>query len=149
MAEKKFGTRTFRVRDPLATEALMLQARLLQIIGGGVDRLPTIIAGMGTDKPEEVKNASNAALVAALGDIFSKTEPKRTVALISDIISMADVQGASGEYGTADVDQDFSGKENAKFLFPVLAWILSEVLGDFFGGVLASGRLQKIVRDLQ
>ncbi|QIG74967.1 hypothetical protein EVC26_048 [Rhizobium phage RHph_I72] len=149
MAEQKIGTRTFRVQEVLATEALMIQARLIQIIGGGVDRLPEILAGVGSDKSEEAKAKSNAAMVGALADIFTKAEPRKTVQLISDLIQYAEVLQPSGAYGRCDVDVDFSSKADRKSLYPVLGFVLKEILGDFFGDVLATGTLQKIIRDLQ
>nr|QIG67149.1 hypothetical protein EVB34_044 [Rhizobium phage RHph_TM26] len=149
MAEKKIGTRTFRVREVLATEALIVQARLLQLIGGGVDRLPDILAGMGSDKDEEAKAKSNAAMVGALADIFAKAEPRKVAQLAADLVQYAEVLQPSGSYGQCDLDQDFTSKADRKSLYPVLGFVLKEVLGDFFGDVLATGTLQKIVRDLQ
>ena len=77
MAEKKIGGRTFRVSAVLATEAIKLQVRLMKVIGGAVDRLPVILAGMGKkgETNPEAKAASDAAAVAALADIFNKANP--------------------------------------------------------------------------
>ena len=88
MAEKKIGSRTFQVGHVLATDAVRLQARLLRIIGGGVDRLPTIMRGVGKDIAPELKEAANAASVAALTDIFAKCDPDEVTRLISDIVSL-------------------------------------------------------------
>lgn len=144
MAEKKIGGRTFRVGHVLATDALKLQVRLLKIIGGGVDRLPVIMAGMG-DKGKadaEAKAKSDAAAIAALGDIFSKSDPDAVAKLFSDIIGMAQLNTPSGAWENADIDQDFTTNYR-KDLFAVTLFVLQEVLGDFFSGALASGALKK------
>lgn len=145
MAEKKIGGRTFRVGHVLATDAIKLQVRLLKIIGGGVDRLPVILAGMG-DKGKadpEAKAASDAAAVAALADIFSKADPDGVTRLISDILSMAQLNNPSGAWEEVNIDQDFT--QHKRDLFPVAAFVLQEVLGDFFAGALGSGGLKKVL----
>lgn len=145
MAEKKIGGRTFRVGHVLATDAIKLQVRLLKIIGGGVDRLPIILAGMGekgkTDP--EAKAASDAAAVAALADIFTKADPDGVSRLLSDIVAMAQLNDPSGSWLEADIDTCFT--QNKKDLFPVVIWVLQEVLGDFFGEALASGSLKRVL----
>lgn len=145
MAEKKIGGRTFRVGHVLATDAIKLQVRLLKIIGGGVDRLPVILAGMGKkgEADPAAKSASDAAAVAALGDIFSKSDPDAVTKLISDIVSMSQLNTTSGAWENADIDQDFT--QNKGDLFPVVLFVLQEVLGDFFSGALASGSLKKLL----
>lgn len=145
MAEKKIGGRTFRVGHVLATDAIKLQVRLLKVIGGGVDRLPTILAGMGEKgkADPEAKAASDAAAVAALADIFSKADADGVARLISDILSMAQLNNPSGAWEEVNIDQDFT--QNKRDLFPVAAFVLQEVLGDFFAGALGSGGLKKVL----
>ena len=141
MAEKKIGSRTFQVGHVLATDAVRLQARLLRIIGGGVDRLPTIMRGVGKDVTPELKEAANAASVAALTDIFAKCDPDEVTRLISDIVSLATIKQPSGSWGKVDLDQDFT--EHKGDLFPVIVFVLKEVLGDFFSGLPAAGNLKQ------
>jgi hypothetical protein len=145
MAEKKIGGRTFRVGTVLATDAVRLQVRLMKIIGGAVDRLPVILAGMGKKGAEnpEAKSASDAAAVAALADIFTKADADEVATLVSDIIGMAQISTKAGAWETANLDQDFSGPQ-MKDLFPAVSFVLKEVLSDFFGGALASGSLNKL-----
>ena len=145
MAEKKIGGRTFRVGHVLATDAIKLQVRLLKIVGGGVDRLPTILAGMGEKGKAnpEAKAASDAAAVAALADIFSKADPDGVAKLLSDVVSMAQLNNPSGAWEAADIDQDFT--QHKRDLFPLVVFVLQEVLGDFFSGALASGGLKKVL----
>ena len=146
MAEKKIGGRTFRVGTVLATDAIKLQVRLMKVIGGAVDRLPVILAGMGKKGAEnpEAKAASDAAAVAALADIFNKANPDEVARLFSDIVAIAQMNGPSGSWEAVDIDTCFAGP-HMKDLFPVTAFVLKEVLGDFFGGALASGGLSRVL----
>lgn len=141
MAEKKIGGRVFQVGHVLATDAVRLQARLLKLIGGGVERLPTILRGVGKDADPAAKEASNAAAVAALTDIFGKSDPDEVTRLISDIVALATVKQTSGAWGQVDMDQDFT--EHKADLFPVVIFVLKEVLGDFFSGLPDSGKLKQ------
>lgn len=141
MAEKKIGGRVFQVGHVLATDAVRLQARLLKLIGGGVERLPTILRGVGKDADPALKEASNAAAVAALTDIFGKSDPDEVTRLIADIVAFATVKQASGSWGQVDMDQDFT--EHKADLFPVVIFVLKEVLGDFFSGLPDSGKLKQ------
>lgn len=157
MAETKIGGRTFRVGTVLATDAIKLQVRLLKIVGGGVERLPIILAGMKRTKTEmdengnpvvkelpvdpEAKAKSDAAAVAALSDILSKADPEGVTQLLTNIVAMAQIQGDSKTWGTVDIDQDFT--DHKKDLFKVVFFVLKEVLGDFFDGVPGAGDLGK------
>lgn len=144
MAEKKIGDRVFVVGHVLATDAIRLQARLLKIIGGGVDRLPEILAGAGSASPE-AKEKSNAAAVAALTDILAKCDPEEVTKLITDIVSMAQIRRASGAVETVDLDGDLS--QTKKDIIPLVGFVLKEVLGDFFAGSLASfDRLKDVTK---
>ena len=144
MAEKKIGGRTFRVGVVLATDAIRLQVRLMKVIGGAVDRLPTILAGMGKKGAEnpEAKAESDEEEVAALDDIFNKADPDEVANLVSDIVGISQIKTQGGSWETANLDQDFTGAQ-MKDLFPVVTFVLKEVLGDFFGASLASGSLEK------
>lgn len=145
MAEKKINGRTFRVGTVLATDAIKLQVRLLKIVGGGVERLPLILAGMGKKGEEnpEAKAKSDAAAVAALSDILSKADPDGVTDLLSDIVAMAQLQTDSRSWEPVDIDQDFT--DHKKDLFHVVFFVLKEVLGDFFDGVPGAGDLGKVL----
>lgn len=144
MAERKFGNRTFKVGIVLATDAIRLQARLLRVIGSGMDRLPAILASRREGASEAERTAGDAAAVAALSDVFAKIDADEMTALLGDIIGYAQIKQSSGSYGQADLDQDFT--EHKGDIFPVALFVLKEVLGDFFSGALASGALQKAGR---
>lgn len=137
MAERKIKGREFQVGKVLATEAVLLQARLMKVIGAGVERLPVILKGVG-DASDEAKEASRAAAVAAFTDVFVNGDPVTMTRLIKDVVEMATVKRKSGVYEQVDMDGDFTDDKGA--LFPVAVFVLQEVLGDFFTGLQANGR---------
>jgi len=137
MAEKKIGGKTYKVEGVLATQALTLQARLLRTFSGTFDRLPAILAGMGSKATEAEQQRSNAELMAAVTSVFGERDPEEITALIGDIAKMAMIKRPSGAWEEVDLDADFTG--NLADLIPVVGFVLQEVLGDFFGAVLASG----------
>ena len=90
------------------------------------------------------KAASDSAAIAALADIFSKADPDGVARLLSDIVGMAQLKDPSGTWSTVDIDQCFIDGYR-KDLFSVALFVLQEVMGDFFGGALASGGLKKLM----
>lgn len=146
MAEKKIKGNTYRVNNVLATDAIKLQVRVMKLIGGAVDRLPAILRGIGAKASPEAKATSDAAAVAALADIVAHLDPDDTVNLLRDILSFAQIHRPSGSWETVDLDGDFAdGHQSA--LFPVVGFVLKEVVGDFFSEILANGNLGKAVAD--
>jgi hypothetical protein len=141
MAERKINGREFQVGQVLATDAVLLQARLMKVIGAGVERLPVILKGAG-DASEADKEASRAAAVAAFTDIFANSEPREMVSLISDVVGFATVKRKSGVFEKVDMDLDFTSDQGS--LYPVAVFVLQEVLSDFFTGLRASGSQVKI-----
>lgn len=140
MAEVKIprsGGRTFKVEPMLATEAIRLQARLLKVIGGAIDRLPVVFAGYGDHASAEAKEKSNVAAIAAFGDIFCKGDPEEMTSLVKDIVEIAMVKRPSGAYEQVDLDGDFTGHLNEAFDLAV--FVLREQFGPFFSGLLARG----------
>ena len=140
MAQKKIKGKQYQVGVVLATDAIKLQTRLLKVIGGGIDRLPIILAGVG-DVSLEKKEASNAAAIAAFTDIFSEADPDEMTQLISDLVSVATIKRPSGSWEQVDLDGDFTDDKSA--LIPVIVFVLREIFGDFFTGVLENGSLSK------
>lgn len=140
MAEKKFGDRTVRIDQVLATQAIILQARLMRAIGPALDRLPAIFSGRDKNATDAQKQASDAAAIGALAEVFSKARPEEIAELIKDIVEMGEITYSKAtSYTRIDLDGDFSGP-NMKDIMPVVAFILKETLGDFFSAALASGR---------
>ena len=142
MAEKKFSGREFKVGSVLATDALILQARLMQIIGGGLGQLPAILASRAEGATDAQRAAGDAAAIVALGDIASKCEPGIISKLFEDVVGLALIKRPSGAWEKADLDGDFS--EHKHDIFPFVIWVLREVLGDFFSGLQASGALKRM-----
>lgn len=141
MAEKKFGNRTFRVKQPLATQAIVMQGRLLRLIGPASHKLPELFDPANRNGPADQTVALK--IVGVLLEVFSRSEPEATAALIGDIIAMSEVKGASGKYDQADIDTEFSSDPGE--LYAVVAWILREVFGPFFSGLTANGSLKNVV----
>lgn len=145
MAEKKIGSRLYRVDKVLASDAIRLQANLLQFVGKAVDHLPAILAGAGTGKTKEQQSASNAALVASIGSIAASADPDLMVRFFEQCLRHVMIQRPSKAWEVADLDGDFTDAPGD--LYPVLGFMLKEVLGDFFAGLGASGVLQKLKTD--
>lgn len=137
MAEKKINGRTFKTEPMLATQALVLQARLFKALGPAVSRIGDVMQGYGSDKTEEQKQRSNMAAVAALTEIFTQSNPEDIAQLVKDVVEVAQIKRDSGNYDHCDLDGDFTGRQ--KDLIPVVAFVLREQFGDFFGGLPGLG----------
>lgn len=137
MAEKKINGVTYVAGAVLATEALRLQIRIMQLLGGAVDRLPGIIAGLASNATPETKEKSNQAIIAALTDILAKCDPDATVTLIGDIVALAGVQRPSGSVEKVDLDGHIT--EHPANLMPLMAFVLMETFGAFFSGLPGNG----------
>ncbi len=128
MAETTINGRTYRVEPILATQAVLLQMRFLKIAGDGIARLPEILQGVGAQSGEAEK-ASNAALIAALGDIFKNSTPQEMTDLIKDVVKIAHIKRPSGNYEPVVFDGDFT--QSPGDLIPVAAFVIREVFGAF------------------
>lgn len=137
MAEKKINGRVFKTEPMLAMDAIILQARLVKLLGPAIDRVGEIFAGYGEKANDEAKAKSNAAAISAVSDIFGKSDPIDTANLIRDVTQVAMIQRQSKVYEPVDFDGDFTG--NLGDVFPVVIFVLREQFGDFFTGLLASG----------
>jgi hypothetical protein len=136
MAEKKIGNLEVRVDRPLATEALRLQARLMQAAGGLADKLPSILASRREGATEAEKGRAEAEALTAITGIFANITPDQYAELVGDIIALAKIKRPSGHYEDADLDGDFS--ENLGAIIPVSIFVLKETFGVFFSGALAN-----------
>ena len=143
MGEKKIGSRYFKAGDVLATDAIRLQIRLMKFIGPALDKLPAVFAGRSAGASGDAQDASNAAAIQAISEIFEKADPDAFVALLEDILALGKISyTGKGEWDDIVLDQEFSGA-NAKDLIPAVLFVLQEALGDFFSGLQASGSLAK------
>lgn len=139
MAEKKIGDREFRVDQPLATEALLLQTRVLKVLGSAGDKIPDIIESANSGSED------SSAIVTTFAEFFKNCDPSETVNLIKDIVEMAEIRRPSGVYESVSMDADFSGSQ--KEMFQVAFFILKEVFGDFLGVLGGNGILAKKAAD--
>lgn len=146
MAEKKIGGREFKVGVVLATDAIVLKARLLKLVGGSMAQLPAILSGAKSSASEEQKNQSNAAAVQALAGLFAQVDPSDLVKLLQDILALAVVKRPSGAYEDIQFDVDFNS-QNLMDLYKVALFVLSEVFGDFLSAARATGNLQAVAKD--
>jgi hypothetical protein len=144
MAEKKINGRTFKAEPMLATDALVLQARLFKALGPAVQHFGAIMRGHGEDKTEEQKAQSNAAAIGALASVFAQSQPQEIAGIIKDLVETCQIKRDSGNYDPCDFDGDFTG--NQKDIMPVVLFALQEQFGDFFAGVPGIGNLGKALK---
>lgn len=139
MAEKKINGRTFRVSPLLATKSMILKARLMKAAGPALSNLGNVLSGLGKNKTMEQKLAANNAAVAAFSEIFSQADPLELATLIKDVLEVAQIERAAGDYGQVDFDGDFT--EHERDIIPVMVFVLGEQFGDFFAGLPGIGSL--------
>lgn len=139
MAEKKIGQTTFRVDPLLATNALILQARVMKMVGPALSKFGAIMKGVGSDKTEEAKAQSDAAAISAFVDIFIHADPNDLANLLKDLCQTARILRPSGSYDPVDFDGDMT--ERQKDIVPLVVFVLREQFGDFFSGLPGLGNL--------
>ena len=140
MAEKKFGSMQLSLGRVLATQTLVMQARLLKMAGPLIHRVPQLMSGFGKDKSDEDKARSNIAAIQAFGEIFASADPEELADMIKDLVQLCRIKRANGDFDPVDFDGDFSEEQGQ--IIPVVVWVLREVFGDFFSGVLGIGNLK-------
>lgn len=144
MAEKRINGRTFRVEPMLATKAIVLQARILKLLGPAMSKLGDVMKGHGDDKTAEQKEASNAAAMAAISEIFNRIEPESVAELMRDVVEVAQIKRESGTYDQCDLDGDFTNHQGD--IIPVVVFVLREQFGHFFTGMQGSGLLKGLTK---
>lgn len=140
MAEKKINGRTFKTQPMLASRALVLQARIIKLVGPGLGDIKGIMAAFGEDKTEEQKQQGAALAIKAISDIFSAGDPEQMVSLVSEILREGMILRPSGSYDPIDLDGDFI--TNQGDVFSVLFFILMEQFAGFFTGLQGIGSLK-------
>lgn len=139
MAEKKIAGRTFRVRPPLATEAIRLQFRVMNLLGGSAAELPAAVEALqsaASAKKEADKVKANGQIVGIVVGILSQMKPDEGTQFVADMVAMAEIKAANGTYEQADIDVEFS--EDPTGLFQLVGFVLREVLGPFIQGLVGS-----------
>lgn len=138
MAEKIINGRTFKVQRMLATQALILQGRLLKAFGPAISKLGELL------KARDDENGQAQAAMGALGEVFARLDPYEYAGLVGDIIKVAQIQRANGQYMPADLDGDFS--ESPGDILPIVFMVLQEQFGDFFKGLPGAGNLGSLIK---
>lgn len=136
MADKKIGGNYYRVSPILATEALRLQVRLLNIAGPAVKALPAVLAarsGAG-----DRSNAEQAGL-DAIAAVFTTADPDRVSQFVTDVCEKAEISADGKAYESLIFDHHLS--DDQKSIIPVTFFVLKELLGDFFTGAQEVGSL--------
>lgn len=139
MAEQNINDRTFKVQRMLATQALILQGRLLKAFGPAIAKLGDLLKSKSDEE-----NGTTPAAMAALGEVFARLDPHEYASLVGDIIRVAQIRRANGVYMPADLDGDFS--ETPRDIIPVVMFVLKEQYGDFFKGLPGAGSLSSLAR---
>lgn len=142
MAEKKINGRTFSTGRVLATQSMILKARLAKIAAPIFAVLPDALAAASAAKEE--KEAMGVKVIAAVSELFAKGEPEVIAALFKDICELAYVRRDSGSVDPVDFDGDLT--ENEADIVPLVAFVLTEQFGDFFRGLRAVGSLAKLAK---
>lgn len=138
MAEQKINGQTYKVEPMLASEAVVLQARLARVLGLAMAKLPAIIASRGKDSTSEQRARADSEAVVAIAEIFGQRDPHEIGELVKDITELALVQRSAGAYEPVDFDLDFTGRLGD--LIPVVVFVLKVQFGDFFSAALGAGR---------
>lgn len=139
MSEKKIGGNEYSIRPMPAKRAIVLFAKVSKVLGPA---LPKLIEAMGLSGSES-ENESNAAAISALNEMLVNIEPESFADLIEEIIELAQIMEPNKSYRDVIFDQDFTG--NLSDSIPVMAFVLREQFGDFFTGLLATGKAVKTV----
>ena len=125
--------RQYEVKQLLATQTVMLQARLLKIVGPGMEELKVLLSG----NIDEMMQAQVA--LAGMGKIFADCDPRAVTGFIKDVVESCRVKRRdSGQMGDVIMDADFSGKTND--LFKLLFFALKDMFGEFFTELQVAGR---------
>lgn len=136
MADKKIGGNYYRVQPILATEALRLQVRLLNIAGPAVKALPAVLAARKGGADTGVAEAAGLEAIAA---VFTTADPDKVSTFITDVCEKAEISSDGKTYEGLIFDHHMS--EDQQSIIPVTFFVLKELLGDFFTGAQAVGSL--------
>ena len=125
--------RYYEVKPLLATETVMLQTRLLKIVGPGMEELKELLSG----STDEMMKAQVA--LAGMGKIFADCDPRAVTTFIKDVVESCKIKRESGQTGDVIMDVDFSGKTNE--LFKLLFFALKDMFGEFFTELQVAGQV--------
>lgn len=140
MAEKKIGNRTFRVKQPLATEALRLQFRITSLVKDreAFQKIMEAGAEAASSKDDNIKAKAGAQVINSVIAVFGSIDPDEGTSLMRDLVAMSEIKASNGQYERADIDTEFS--EDPSGLFELIGFVMKEVLGPFVAGLLSAMR---------
>lgn len=142
MADKKIGDRVFKVDAPLALIAIQFQARVMQALAPSFEHFKDAATAIAGNRGQITEAQLGGALLPVLNDFFTRNSPAEVGDLAKTIVEMAKVSYDGGKnYDPVDLDGDFTGRLGE--LLPVCAFVVQEVLGDFFSGLGQSGSRPK------
>lgn len=142
MAEKKINGRTFSVGRVLATQSMVLKARLAKTAAPVFAVLPNVLGSVGASDSD--KEAAGVKLIAALSELFGQGEPEVIAALFKDVCELASIRRDSGSVDQVDFDGDMT--EHEADIIPLVAFVLQELFGDFLSGFRGIGSLGKLIK---
>lgn len=138
MAERKIAGMEIRVDQPLATEALKLQARLGRLpLNAGGDIKNIILGLTRAEASTDERATALSSAITAIGQVFNTISPDEYAELVGDIVAMAKIKRPSGLHEPIDLDGDLSGNLGA--IPDIVLFVIFEVLGDFFSAKGANG----------
>jgi hypothetical protein len=118
MAEKRFGSDTFRVQKLDAEGAMRLLLRTTKMFGPA----SKVLSALGeTDKAK-----AESMSVAAIAEFVGKLDEDEAISYVRDLISMCQCNGQPAVFG---VDPQELGD-----VFQVAWWVLEVQFKDFLGG---------------
>lgn len=142
MADRKINGRSFSVSPLLATQSMILKARLAKTAAPIFAALPEALGSIG--KSEEEKESAGLKIVASLSELFGKGDPEVIAALFKDLCEIAQIQRDSGSVDHVDFDGDMTGNEAD--ILPLVAFVLQEQFSDFLSGFRGIGNLAKLLK---
>lgn len=136
MAETKINGRTFATRPLSASKAIELYAKVMGFLGPATGRLPVILYGT-QQAGDEGRIMTDMALIDALGRIVNEKGADGVRAMAEELISLAEVQRPSGEYGECNLDADFA--DDPSEAISVILFVAREQFRPFFSGKNSGG----------
>jgi hypothetical protein len=130
VAEKKIGDTLYSSSPLLAKHAIVLQAKLIRVLGPA---LPALVRALG-----QAGDASARAVagVEALNAISAGLDPSAFGDLVEELCETAEVMD-SGRYRRVNFNQDFT--DHLAEIIPVVVFVIEAQFGDFFKGLLGNG----------
>lgn len=141
MAETRINAKTFRHTKRPVRRALELKYRLVSFFAADMGDLPALLGGAGSRRDGETAEAhaareaaSNGALIKMLVGALRDNEADAFLDLVSEFLETDEavqVKHKGGDWHDVSLDGDL---DEADFI-PLMAFVLREEFGAFFGGL--------------